>query len=65
VPGGSRDMGTSHQLMQEAEATEQLARMVSYGPDKARLLRIAEDLRRRAEAASLREARSWRPPEEP
>jgi hypothetical protein len=54
-------MGMSHQLMREAEATERLAQMVSYGPDKARLLRMAEDLRRRAEAAGLRESRSWRP----
>ena len=54
-------MGTSHQLMREAEATERLAGLVSYGPDKARLLRIAEDLRLRAEAAGVREARSWRP----
>ncbi|HEV2531964.1 hypothetical protein [Phenylobacterium sp.] len=56
-------MGTSYQLMREAEATEQLARLVSYAPDKQRLLRLAEDLRRRAEAAGAREARSWRPPE--
>jgi len=50
--------------MREAEATERLAELVSYGPDKARLLSIAEDLRRRAEAAGAREARSWRPPDQ-
>jgi aryl carrier-like protein len=54
-------MGISHQLIREAEATERLAQLVSYGPDKQRLLRMAEDLRRRAEAAGLREVRSWRP----
>ena len=44
--------------MSEAAAAERLAAVVSYGPDKARLLAQAESLRREACVA---EARSWKP----
>jgi aryl carrier-like protein len=54
-------MRTSEDLLKEAESTERLASLVSYGADKQRLLQIAADLRRRAEEAGLRERRSWKP----
>ncbi|HEX6860429.1 MAG TPA: hypothetical protein VF138_09575 [Caulobacteraceae bacterium] len=47
------------QLIDEAEAVERLAKVVSYGPDKARLMALAASLRERAEAP--KEARSWAP----
>lgn len=46
------------ELIQEAEEAERLARLVSYGPDKERLMALANDLRSRARA---QEARSWAP----
>jgi hypothetical protein len=54
-------MRTSEDLLREAESTERLAGLVSYGADKQRLLEMAADLRRRAEEAGLRERRSWKP----
>jgi hypothetical protein len=53
-------MRTSEDLLHEAESTERLASLVSYGADKQRLLQMAADLRRRAEEAGLRERRSWK-----
>ena len=47
------------ELLEEAEAIEQLARIVSYGPDKTRLMAQAELLRTRAH--TLGEERSWAP----
>lgn len=47
------------ELLEEAEAIEQLARIVSYGPDKTRLMAQAKVLRDRAHAAG--EERSWAP----
>jgi hypothetical protein len=44
------------QLLREAEAAEQLAKMISFHPDKQRLLDLAARLRH--EAATL-EDRSW------
>jgi hypothetical protein len=44
------------QLIREAEAAEELARMISFQPDKTRLLDLAARLRH--EAATL-EDRSW------
>jgi hypothetical protein len=43
-------------MLSEALAAERLAAVVSYGPDKARLLAQAERLKAEAQAA---EARSW------
>jgi hypothetical protein len=45
-------------MLSEALAAERLAGVVSYGPDKARLLAQAERLKAEAQAA---EARSWAP----
>ncbi|MEW5683537.1 MAG: hypothetical protein AB1942_01320 [Pseudomonadota bacterium] len=42
-------MPTPQELRQEAEATEKMARLVSYGPDKAWLHDKAEALRREAD----------------
>lgn len=42
-------MPTPHELRQEAEATDALARLVSYAPDKAWLHDKAEALRREAD----------------
>lgn len=42
-------MPTPQELREEADATEALARLVSYGPDKAWLIEKAEALRREAE----------------
>lgn len=47
------------ELVEEAEAIERLARIVSYGPDKTRLMAQAQLLRQRAQA--LGENRSWAP----
>jgi hypothetical protein len=44
------------QLIREAEAAEELARMISFRPDKERLLGLAASLR--SEAATI-EDRSW------
>jgi hypothetical protein len=44
------------QLIREAEAAEELARMISFYPDKERLLGLAASLR--SEAATI-EDRSW------
>ncbi|CAN7363720.1 hypothetical protein LJR225_002213 [Phenylobacterium sp. LjRoot225] len=44
------------QLIREAEAAEQLAKMISFHPDKERLLGLAARLR--DEAATI-EVRSW------
>lgn len=55
-------MQSADQLRREAEATERLAALVSYRPDKERLLKVACDLRERAERAQAREERSWKPP---
>lgn len=44
--------------MSEALAAERLAAVVSYGPDKTKLMAQARQLREEARAA---EARSWRP----
>ena len=43
---------TPEQLLREAEEAERLAALVSYGPDKARLTRRAEELRRQAQAVA-------------
>jgi hypothetical protein len=51
-------MRSPDQLINEAAAAERLAAVVSYGPDKAKLLAQAESLRREACVA---EARSWKP----
>jgi hypothetical protein len=47
------------QLREEADAAECLARLVSYGPDKQRLLETAQRLRNEAKVAQ--EKRSWGP----
>lgn len=54
-------MQSAEQLRREADATERMAAIVSYRPDKERLLRVAFDLRQRAELVQAREARSWKP----
>lgn len=46
-------------LRQEAEATERLARVVSYAPDRERLAARAGELRREADALAQRERRTW------
>lgn len=46
---GSLRMPTSQELRKEAEATEALARLVSYAPDKAWLRDKAAALRREAD----------------
>ena len=51
-------MRSPDQMLTEALAAERLAAVVSYGPDKARLLAQAERLKTEAKAA---EARSWAP----
>jgi hypothetical protein len=48
-PGASCGMPTSDELREEADATDRLARLVSYAPDKAWLNEKAEALRRQAE----------------
>jgi hypothetical protein len=53
-------MRSPDQMLNEALAAERLATVVSYGPDKARLLAQAERLRTEARAA---EARSFSPPD--
>jgi hypothetical protein len=50
-------MRSATQMLSEAAAAERLAAVVSYGPDKARLLAQAATLR---EQASAVEERSWR-----
>jgi hypothetical protein len=52
------------ELLSQAEETERLARMVSYGPDKRALLEQAERLRERARQID-REARTWSKPSGP
>jgi hypothetical protein len=47
-------------MLSEAMAAERLAAVVSYAPDRARLLAQAERLRAQARAA---EERSWAPHE--
>ena len=42
-------MEPAAELLRRAREAEELAAVVSYGPDKDRLLRQAEDLRRQAE----------------
>ncbi len=42
-------MPTPEELRKEAEATEAMAKLVSYGPDKAWLNEKAEALRREAD----------------
>jgi hypothetical protein len=54
-------MRSPDQLLGEAAAAERLAAVVSYGPDKARLLAQAEKLRDLARAA---ERRSFAPADE-
>lgn len=49
---------TPEELLKEAAATEQMARLVSYRPDKQWLEAKAAELRRQAERI---EARSWNP----
>jgi hypothetical protein len=51
-------MRSADQMISEALAAERLAAMVSYGPDKARLLAQAERLKAEARAA---EERSFAP----
>lgn len=51
-------MTTPDQLLQDAEAAERLAAVVSYRRDKEHLLQQAAELRRKARAA---EERSWSP----
>jgi hypothetical protein len=48
-------------LLTEAEAMERLAAVVSYAPDKARLLQRAAELRQRAQACPA----PARPPADP
>lgn len=43
-------MANRDEMIREAEAAERLAELVSYRPDKERLLRQAADLRARAAA---------------
>ena len=57
--GAARSVVMERELLEEAEAIEHLARLVSYGPDKARLMAQAQMLRTRAQ--SLGEERSWAP----
>lgn len=47
-------MKSREELIQEAEEAERLAALVSYRPDKQRLLAKAAELRRAAEAAPPR-----------
>ncbi len=47
-------MKSREQLLAEAEEAERLAALVSYRPDKERLLKRAAELRRQAEKASPR-----------
>lgn len=49
-------MNRPEDLIKEAEEAERLAAMVSYAPDKKRLMARAQELRRQAEA--LRRSRS-------
>ena len=51
-------MGLEEDLIKEAEAAEQLAAVVSYGPDKRRLQQQARELR--ARAAELEKAKQQR-----
>ena len=51
-------MRSPDQMLSEARAAERLAAMVSYGPDKARLMAQAERLKAEAQVA---EARSFAP----
>jgi hypothetical protein len=46
-------MDSAADLNRRADEAERLARLVAYAPDKARLLKQAEDLRRRAEERSF------------
>jgi hypothetical protein len=46
-------MESASALHKRAEEAEQLARVVAYAPDKARLLKQAEELRRLAEERSF------------
>lgn len=55
---------TPEELRKEAQATEALARFVSYGRDKEWLLARAQELREQADRlARQSEERSWRPTE--
>lgn len=47
-------MKSREELIQEAEEAERLAALVSYRPDKQKLLATAAELRREAEAAPSR-----------
>ena len=51
-------MRSPDQMLSEAMAAERLAAVVSYGPDKAKLLAQADKLRAQARAA---EGRSFAP----
>jgi hypothetical protein len=51
-------MRSPDHLLSEALAAERLAALVSFGPDKARLMEQADRLRAEARAA---ERRSWAP----
>jgi hypothetical protein len=53
-------MQTVEHLIKEAASAEALAEMVSYAPDRARLLAMAARLRE--EAHRRAEDRSWSPP---
>lgn len=46
-------------MLKDADAAERLADLVSYAPDKRRLRKHAEELRRKAER--MDEARTWSP----
>jgi hypothetical protein len=50
-------MKSREELIEEAEEAERLAALVSYRPDKQRLLEKAAELRRQAEAAPSRPKR--------
>ena len=47
-------MKSRETLIQEAEEAERLAALVSYAPDKRRLLQKAAELRREAETAAAK-----------
>lgn len=47
-------MKSREELIEEAEEAERLAALVSYRPDKQRLLKRAAELRRQAEDAPSR-----------
>ena len=47
-------MKTPEDLLQEAAEAERLAALVSYGPDKRRLARRAQELRKQAQGMGAR-----------